>query len=244
MKTIILAGGTGTRLGDLTTVVNKHLLPLGPKPIISWAFETAAMIGDEVLLVTNPEYLNDFAQLATSDRHPYTAFRRIYFAAQSKPLGIAHAVSIGEQFAGSGPVFVLLGDNVFAVDDAAKFADVSSQINGAHVWVKAVDKPSDYGVLTLDGDTPVSIVEKPKSPTSNLAVTGAYAFDESVWDIMRALPASPRGEYEIADVLNDYLRRRALRHHVLDGDWLDVGHSVDGYWKASIRQRERETCMR
>lgn len=249
MKTLILAGGRGTRLGALTKSVNKHLLPLGAWPIISHAFLVAHDINKDVLLITNPENISDFAILGSD--FPHNRFN-INYAAQHSPDGIADAIRCGESFCNRGSAFVLLGDNIFSPQDAAVMKEVCSRVDagnrlwrkpkfGAHIWVTESDNPSAYGVLTTDETgKPISVEEKPENPTSNLITVGAYVFDHQLWDIIPKLEKSERGEYEITGILDAYLNLGQLQCHKLQGDWFDVGGSIDGYWKVSSHMRDIE----
>lgn len=251
MKTLILAGGRGTRLGSLTKSVNKHLLPLGRWPIISYVFRSTEGISRNALLVTNPENISDFAKIVAGGEYPYTEFD-VCYTAQPRPEGIADAIRYGEYFCRRDSVLVMLGDNIFHPIDIAGIKKVCDSVKadvratpkvkfGAHAWVTTSDNPSAYGVLTTDSDgRPVSIEEKPKNPTSNLIVTGVYLFDCQVWDIIPNLQKSDRGEYEITGILNAYLERGQLRCHQLQCDWFDVGGSVEGYWEVAERMRDIE----
>lgn len=251
MKTLILAGGRGTRLGDLTKSVNKSLLPLGRWPLISYVFKTTQGVSKDVLLVTNPEEISDFARLITSSEDPYKHFDVLY-AAQNKPEGIADAIRYGEYFCRRDAAFVILGDNIFDPQDIAGIRQVIDAVKrdtqavpkvkfGAHIWVTEAANPSAYGVLELDSKgKPYTVTEKPKMPMSNLVVVGAYLFDCQVWDIIPSLEKSARGEYEITGILQAYLDRGQLYYHKLKSQWFDVGGSVEGYWQVATHMRDIE----
>jgi glucose-1-phosphate thymidylyltransferase len=221
----------------LTTAVNKHLLPIGNKPMIARVMQTMLEAGvKQVLIVTNPEHLNDFAVLTSSDEQPYNQFDCIYFVAQKSPRGIADAVNYGYDFLkGDESFFVLLGDTL--VSGGYQFRAVINTIDtvagckGAHIWTYRVDDPSDYGVLKLnDAGDPVDLIEKPKEYVSNLAVPGIYLLDCEAWWQLAKLKPSDRGELEITDLLRLYLARGKLHCHELQGDWADPGRSVDHYY--------------
>jgi glucose-1-phosphate thymidylyltransferase len=251
MKTLILAGGRGTRLGDLTKSVNKHLLPLGKWPLISYVFRSTVGISKHALLVTNPENISDFAQIVAGGGYPYTELD-VYYTAQPKPEGIADAIRYGQYFCRRDSVLVMLGDNIFHPDDIESITKTCNNVKrqvraqprvkfGAYVWVTASDNPSAYGVIDIDDDGKVvSIEEKPENPASNLIITGVYLFDCQVWDIIPHLQKSDRGEYEITGILNAYLERGQLRYHLLEKEWFDVGGSVEGYWEVTERMRDIE----
>jgi glucose-1-phosphate thymidylyltransferase len=221
MKGVILAGGTGSRLFPLTKVTNKHLLPVGRKPMI---FHPIAKLTDagieEILVVTGLEHMGDVVNLLGSGREFGCRFT---YKVQDEAGGIAQALALAENFASGVPVCVILGDNVFA-DPIAPFASAfDRQRQGARVVLKRVSDPGRFGVAELEGDRIVRIVEKPKEPRSDLAVTGVYFFDAHVYDAIRTLKPSDRGELEITDVNNHYLSRGELRFDVLDGWWTDAG---------------------
>jgi len=238
---MILAGGKGTRLGSLTVAVNKHLLPVGPKPMIMHSFELLYRAGfKDVLLVTNAENVGDFMKLISGRIHPLEKFNHLYVTPQFEPAGIADAIRYGEGFCQRGPVLALLGDNVFEPKDMEMFRQVVEGFQknpvGAHIWTIQVEDPSDYGVLILDEQyKPHGIVEKPKEYVGNHAVVGAYLFDGRVWDIIPTLVKSDRGEYEITEIIWEYLKDGSLTHHELLGEWYDLGRSVESYYKVASR---------
>jgi glucose-1-phosphate thymidylyltransferase len=221
MKGVILAGGTGSRLFPLTKVTNKHLLPVGREPMIFHPIAKLTEAGiDEILVVTGLEHMGDVVNLLGSGREFGCRFT---YKVQDEAGGIAQALGLAENFASGVPVCVILGDNVFA-DPIGPFASAfDRQRKGARVVLKRVPDPGRYGVAELEGDRIVRIVEKPKAPRSELAVTGIYFFDAHVFDAIRTLKPSARGELEITDVNNHYLSRGELRFDVLDGWWTDAG---------------------
>jgi glucose-1-phosphate thymidylyltransferase len=250
MKTLILAGGRGTRLGELTKSVNKHLLPVGDWPVISHVFEMTIGISEQVLLITNPENISDFARVAADDTYPYSKFD-VYYAAQPQPHGIANAITYGRCFCRADSVFIVLGDNIFHPNDAAEIRRICRAVGktnaskttfGAHVWVTKSSNPSAYGILSFEDGRPISIEEKPKKFSGDsYVITGAYLFDRQIWNILPFLRKSARGEYEITDVLTAYLEKDQLHCHILQEEWFDVGGSVDDYWQVVLRMRDRKS---
>jgi len=221
MKGVILAGGTGSRLFPLTKVTNKHLLPVGREPMIYHPIAklTQAGIG-EILVVTGLDHMGDVVNLLGSGRE----FRcRFTYKVQDEAGGIAQALGLAENFAGSSPVCVILGDNVFEDSIAPFTSRFREQQRGARILLKQVADPHRYGVAEVQGDRIVGIEEKPKHPRSDLAVTGVYLYDATVYALIRTLRPSARGELEITDVNNAYLRRGDLRYDVMRGWWTDAG---------------------
>ncbi len=221
MKGIILAGGRGTRLSPLTKVTNKHLLPVGQEPMIFHPVHQMVCAGvTNILIVTSTEHMGDIVRLLGSGRDFNCDFT---YRVQDNASGIAHALALGEGFAGVSPILVLLGDNIFT-HSIGPFTDrFRGQGRGARVLLKAVDDPHRYGVAALDEHHVLEIEEKPSEPKSPYAVVGAYCYDQQVWDIIRSLQPSPRGEYEITAVNNEYIRRKALKYDIVEGDWTDAG---------------------
>ncbi len=221
MKGILLAGGTGSRLWPLTKVTNKHLLPVGREPMIFHPLKKLLGAGiTDVLLVTGTEHMGDVIGLLGSGRDLGC---EITYRVQDRAGGIAEALGLGRRFVGDDRMCVILGDNVFS-DDLGPFAErYLASGRGARVLLKEVDQPSRFGVAQLEGDRIVRIVEKPADPPSRWAVTGIYFFDARVFDVIRELRPSGRGELEITDVNNDYLRRDDLGCDYLTGWWTDAG---------------------
>lgn len=221
MKGIILAGGTGSRLYPLTKVTNKHLLPVGKYPMIFHAVHKLkqAQISD-ILVVTGKDHMGDVVNLLGSGHEMGVTFT---YKVQDEAGGIAQALDLAEQFVGDDQMVVILGDNVFE-DDILPFVDnFRKQKSGAKILIQEVSDPTRFGVPELDGDRIVSIEEKPKQPKSNYAVTGIYMFDHSVFDIIKTLKPSARGELEITDVNNAYIERGELTFDLLLGWWTDAG---------------------
>ncbi len=221
LKGIILAGGTGSRLRPLTNVTNKHLLPVGRKPMIFYPVEKMTHIGiSEILIVTGIEHMGDVVSLLGSGRDFGCRFT---YKVQDEAGGIAQALGLAQGFALSSPVAVVLGDNLFQ-DSLQRYADrFLQQRVGARVLLKQVPDPHRFGVAEVSGGQVLRIEEKPKDPRSNYAVTGIYFYDNEVFDMVRALRPSARGELEITDVNNAYIARGGLACDILDGWWTDAG---------------------
>lgn len=222
MKGVILAGGTGSRLYPLTKAVNKHLLPVGDRPMVCHAVAKLRDAGiEDVLLVSGRHHLGDMAKLL-EDGSEFGV--RLTYRAQEEAGGIAQALALAEGFASGGPVAVLLGDNVFA-DGLSRHVErfLKQGAQGAMVLLKEVPDPERYGVAELSGPSIVSIEEKPARPKSPYAVTGIYLYDNRVFDIIRTIRPSARGELEITDVNNVYIKRGQLSHGMLEGWWTDAG---------------------
>ena len=221
MRGVILAGGKGTRLGELTRVTNKHLLPVGREPMIFHPVHKLTEAGiDEILVVTGVEHMGDVVTLLGSGKD----FRcRFTYKVQDEAGGIAQALGLAECFAGQDPMCVILGDNIFEDPIASFVRAFGDQGGGARLVLKQVHDPQRYGVAEVEGSRVVRIVEKPKKPRSDLAVVGVYFYDSEVFAIIRTLKPSARGELEITDVNNQYLRAGKLQCDRLLGWWTDAG---------------------
>jgi glucose-1-phosphate thymidylyltransferase len=232
MKGVILAGGRATRLRPLTQVTNKHLLPIYDKPLIYYPLEAMARAGvDEVLLTTNPEHAGHFLQLLGTGREFGV---RLTYDLQEAPNGLADAVGLAEHFARGSKLLVLLGDNIFTHDLGPRVQAFEAQDQGAVIFATEVQEPQHYGVVELDGERVVSIEEKPTAPRSNFAQTGIYLYDERVFDFIHDLKPSDRGELEITDLNNIYVREGSLSCEILDGYWIDAGTSHDELLAANV----------
>lgn len=221
MKGVILAGGTGSRLYPLTKVTNKHLLPVGQKPMIFYPIEKLIETDiKEILIVTGTEHMGSVVSLLGSGRSFNCNFT---YKVQDEAGGIAQALLLAEGFAGKDIVAVILGDNIF--EDSLKNATDNFRKNpdGAMVFLKAVDTPERFGVAEIKGGNIVSIEEKPVKPKSNYAITGVYFYDSEVYGIIRTLKPSARGELEICDVNRIYNKHGKLRFEFLNGFWTDAG---------------------
>jgi glucose-1-phosphate thymidylyltransferase len=221
LRGIILAGGTGSRLMPLTKVTNKHLLPIGQKPMIYYPIEKLTSIGiREILIVTGIEHMGDVVSLLGSGKQFGCHFT---YKVQDEAGGIAQALGLAENFAQRQPVVVILGDNVFE-DNLKNYADrFISQKTGARVLLKQVPTPQRFGVALLSDDKIIGIEEKPKKPKSDYAIIGIYFYDDSVFDVIRELKPSGRGELEITDVNNAYIAKNQLAYDILEGWWTDAG---------------------
>ena len=221
MKGIILAGGTGSRLYPLTKVTNKHLLPVGKYPMIYHAIARLKEAGiTDQLVVTGKEHMGDVVNLLGSGREFGVTFT---YKVQDEAGGIAQALGLAEQFVGGERMVVVLGDNVFSASIAPFVERFQTEGAGAMILLHEVPDPGRFGVPVLEGDRIVAIEEKPQNPKSTYAVTGIYMYDARVFDIIRTLKPSGRGELEITDVNNAYLRAGELRHDILPGWWSDAG---------------------
>ena len=232
MKGVILAGGSGSRLAPLTRITNKHLLPLYDRPMVTYAVESLVEAGfSELMLVTGGTHAGEFFRLL-GNGHEY-GIERLFYAYQERPGGIAEALGLAERFVGGDRCCVLLADNVFERPLGPVVERFSGQERGARVVLSEVAEEEHLrhlGVAELEGDRIVRIVEKPSEPPSRLAVTGAYFYDEQVWEILPTLEPSGRGELEITDLNNWYVAHGELEADVLDGFWGDAGESIDAYY--------------
>lgn len=219
MKGIILAGGTGSRLFPLTKVTNKHLLPVGRKPMIYYPIEKLVDSGiEEILIVTGTEHMGDVVNLLGSG----TDFGcRFTYKVQDEAGGIAQALGLAENFVGKDSMTVILGDNIFEASLKESLENYPG--SGGQILLQKVEDPERFGVAELDGDRIVGIEEKPDQPRSEYAVTGIYMYDSTVFDLIKTLEPSDRGELEITDVNNHYIKQGVLRYSILEGWWTDAG---------------------
>lgn len=221
MRGIILAGGTGSRLFPLTLVTNKHLLPVGSKPMIYHPVERLVEAGiSEILIVTGVEHIGSIVGLLKSGREFGCQFT---YRVQDEAGGIAQALALAEHFAGTERVCVILGDNIFTDNLQSHIESYLQQPNGAYILLKQVPDPHRFGVAELFEHKILSIEEKPKEPKSNFCVTGIYMYDSDVWNVIRTLKPSGRGELEITDVNNAYIQKGTLGFGELQGSWTDAG---------------------
>jgi len=231
MKGVILAGGKGTRLFPLTKITNKHLLPVYDKPMIYYPLQTLvdADIRD-VLIVTGGNYAGDFLQLLGNGRQ--FGLTSLNYTYQEGEGGIADALSLAEHFADGGKICVVLGDNLIERGIHEAVEAFRHQESGARILLKEVQDPERFGVAEVHAGHVVHIEEKPRRPRSNYAVTGIYMYDATVFDKVRTLEPSARGELEITDVNNAYIREGSLTFSFLDGWWTDAG-TFDSLLRAS-----------
>lgn len=221
MKGIILAGGTGSRLFPLTKVTNKHLLPVGRKPMIFHPVLKLIEAGiTDILIVTGIEHMGDIVNLLGSGKEFGCEFT---YRVQDEAGGIAQALNLAKEFAGDEKIAVILGDNIFE-DKLQPFVEVyKKQKKGAMVLIKEVSDSQRFGVVELQNERIISIEEKPKKPKSNFAITGIYFYDSQVFKIIKTLKPSGRGELEISDVNLAYLSKGELNYQILSGWWTDAG---------------------
>ncbi len=222
MKGIVLAGGLGTRLYPLTKVTNKHLLPIYNKPMIYYPIELMVDAGiRDILIVTGGKNAGDFLRLLGNGRE--FGLNHINYAYQEGEGGIAAALSLAEFFADRNPICVILGDNIVQGSIVRYVENFNRQGPGARILLKEVPDPQRFGVPEIHGDRIVRIDEKPERPASRFAVTGIYMYDAEVFDIVKTLKPSGRGELEITDVNNCYIRMGKMQYDILDGWWTDAG---------------------
>src|SRR5271169_4027998 len=222
MKGVVLAGGTGSRLNPLTRVTNKHLLPVYDKPMVYYPIQTLVNAGiNEILLVTGGKNAGDFLRLLGNGRD--FGLKHLNYSYQEGEGGIAEALGLAEFFAGDDSICVILGDNIIENNVRRAVESFPAQKGGAKILLKEVHDAQRFGVAEIRGDHVVGIEEKPKSPKSNFAVIGIYLYDKSVFEKIRRLKPSGRGELEITDVNNFYIAEGTLTYEVLEGWWTDAG---------------------
>ena len=233
MKGIVLAGGSGTRLRPLTKVTSKQLLPVYNKPMIYYPLETLIKAGiKDILIIVSQEHSSDFLDLLGSGKDFGVQFS---YEIQDKPEGIAQAFSLGKNFIGNDNVTLILGDNIFE-DDFSK--DIQSFDSGAKIFVKEVSDPERFGVVELGSNNQVlSLEEKPQNPKSSMVQTGLYVCDNSVIAKTDKLQPSARGELEVTDLMNDYLKEGMLSAAHVKGKWFDAG-TFESMFEASCYVRE------
>jgi len=226
VKGIILAGGLGTRLRPLTSVTNKHLLPVYDRPMIYYPIECMVNAGiDEIMIVTGGEHAGDFLKLLKNGKE--LGVKHLAYGYQEGEGGIADALKLAEDFADGDKICVVLGDNIIERNIRKAAGDFFTQKSGPKILLKEVPDPQRFGVVRFEGEGDskkvVEIIEKPDNPPSNMAVTGIYFYDRDVFGICQTLKPSGRGELEITDVNNEYLSRGDLTYETLDGWWTDAG---------------------
>jgi len=222
MKGVVLAGGTGSRLFPLTKITNKHLLPIYDRPMVYYPIQALVDAGiDQILLVTGGRNSGDFLRLLSNGKQ--FGLKHINYTYQEGEGGIADALALAEHFADGHKICVVLGDNIIEGSILAAADRFRQQETGAHILLKEVHDAERFGVAEISGDRIVGIEEKPRKPKSNLAVTGFYMYDASVFDKIKTLVPSRRGELEITDVNNAYIREGTMTFSHLDGWWTDAG---------------------
>lgn len=234
MKGIILAGGSGTRLYPLTRVTSKQLLPVYDQPMIMYPLNTLLKAGiKDILIIVAPEHSGDFLNFLGSGKEFGARFT---YEIQDKPEGLAQAYLIAEDFIGDDSVALILGDNIFTHDFSEAIRSFKS---GARIFMKEVPDAERFGVVELNGNKVVSIEEKPTHPKSNYAQVGFYIYDNRVIEYTRRLKLSARGQLEIVDIANIYLKNGELEAHVLEGEWIDAG-TIESLYKASTIVRDHK----
>ena len=222
MKGVILAGGLGTRLYPLTKVTNKHLLPVYDKPMIYYPIQTLINAGiDDILIVTGGNNAGDFLKLLGNGKE--FGLKHINYTYQEGEGGIAEALRLAEFFASGERICVVLGDNIIEKNIGKAAENFQKQKGGAKILLKEVPDPQRFGVAELKGDRIARIEEKPKEPKSQYAVVGIYLFDQQVFDAIKTLKPSDRGELEITDVNNRYIEKGLMTWDILEGWWTDAG---------------------
>ncbi len=221
MKGIILSGGTGTRLYPLTKVINKHLLPVGKKPLIYYAIEQLVNADvTEILIVTGIDHMGDMVNALGSGKEFGCEFT---YKVQDEAGGIAQAVGLGEKFSEGDKFVAILGDNLFGEDISIYIDEYKKQKTGARVLLKEVDNPRRFGVAEIVDNKIKEIKEKPKNPKSKYVVTGVYMYDREAFEIIKGLMPSARGELEITDVNNKYVEQGNMTYRILKEWWIDAG---------------------
>ena len=222
MKGVVLAGGLGSRLKPLTKVTNKHLLPVYDQPMIYYPIQTLINAGiDDIMIVTGGNSAGDFLKLLGNGKD--FGLKHINYTYQEGEGGIADALSLVEHFADDEAICVVLGDNIIENNIRQAAENFEKQGTGAKILLKQVHDPQRFGVPELDGDKVLNIEEKPDNPKSDLAVIGIYFYDSTVFEIIKTLEPSNRGELEITDVNNHYIRRGEMTWNRLEGWWTDAG---------------------
>jgi glucose-1-phosphate thymidylyltransferase len=244
MKGIVLAGGLGSRLFPLTKITNKHLLPIYKKPMVYYPIETLVKAGiTDIMIVTGGDHAGNFLRLL-GNGHDF-GLKGINYAYQEKEGGIAEALSLAEHFADGDKSVVILGDNIIEKGIKREVEEFAGQKEGAKVLIKDVPNPERFGVVEFEKDRITRIVEKPEKPGTNYIVTGIYMYDSQVFDFIKTLKPSTRGELEITDVNNMYLNKGQLTYSKLEGWWTDAG-TFDSLLRANklVAEQDQKTGAR
>ena len=237
MKGVVLAGGTGSRLYPLTKVTNKHLLPVYDEPMIYYPIKTLRAAGiTDILIVIGGESIGDFLKLLGSGEELGV---NITYRAQAGSAGIPAALSLAQEFIGSHKFMVVLGDNIMDESLKNEAEEFKNNKVGAHIFVKEVEDPERYGVVEVKDNKVVGMAEKPKNPKSNLIASGVYMFDSKVFGLIPKLKPSGRGELEITDILNNYIRNKDLTFSRIGGYWTDAG-TLESLYHANTVVREKK----
>jgi glucose-1-phosphate thymidylyltransferase len=238
MKGVILAGGLGTRLHPLTRITNKHLLPVYTKPMIFYPIEMLVKAGvTDIMVVTGGTNSGDFLRLLGNGKE--FGLKLLHYGYQEGEGGIADALRTAQEFVGNDKMIVVLGDNIIEKNIKGAVQEFKKQKKGAKIMLKEVKNPKEYGVVELNKSGKIKrIIEKPKEPPSNLAVIGIYFYPPDVFKIIEKLKPSGRGELEITDVNNAYIKRKMMTYNILDGWWMDSGESKEALLDANILVRQ------
>jgi glucose-1-phosphate thymidylyltransferase len=238
MKGVVLAGGLGTRLHPLTRITNKHLLPVYNRPMVFFPIQTLVNAGiRDILIVTGGQGAGEFLRLLGNGKD--FGLNHINYTYQEGEGGIADALRLAEYFAAGEKICVILGDNIIEKDIIVASENFKKQERGAHILLKEVSEPERFGVPAFDGNRIVRIEEKPKEPKSRYAVVGIYMYDPNVFNRIRQLKPSARGELEITDINNQYVEEGTLTYSILDGWWTDAG-TFESLRRATNFVAERE----
>jgi len=239
IKGVVLAGGLGTRLRPLTSITNKHLLPVYNRPMIYYPIEMLVEAGiTDIMIVTGGTSAGDFLRLIGNGED--FGLSRINYAYQKGEGGIAEALGLAREFIDDDRVVVVLGDNILQNGIKRGVEAFSKQQRGCRIFLKRVDNPQEYGIAEVEGDKIKGIIEKPQDPSSNLAVIGIYMYPPDVFDVIKTLEPSARGELEITDVNNAYIQRDAIEYEIVDGWWLDAGESHEALLRANLTVARQE----
>ncbi len=222
MKGVITAGGTGSRLQPITKITNKHLLPLYDRPMIYYPLTTLVQAGiEDIMVITGGEFAGDFLRLLGNGAE--FGLKRLHYAYQEGSGGIAAALALAEDFADGEPVAVILGDTIIEGNVNRSVAAFAEAGRGAKIFLKKIDEPRRFGVAVVDGERVTGVIEKPDVPPTDLAVIGIYLYDARVFDVIKGLKPSARGELEITDVNNTYIEWGEMTYSILQGWWTDAG---------------------
>jgi glucose-1-phosphate thymidylyltransferase len=231
MKGVVLGGGTGSRLMPLTKVINKNILAVYDKPLIYYPIMTMRDAGiEEILLISGRGHAGQYLDLLSNGKELGV---KLTYVIQEEPKGLAQALGIAEDFADNGPIAMILGDNIYEESLKRAVDDFKKQEKGAKVILKEVPDPQRFGVVEFDGDKVIDIQEKPQFPKSNWIVSGFYMYDKRCFDFIKNLRPSSRGELEITDLNNCYLREGTLTYYKTTGEWIDAG-TFDSLLKANL----------
>jgi len=233
MKGVVLAGGLGTRLRPLTSITNKHLLPVYNKPMVYYPIEMLVEAGiTDIMIVTGGNSAGDFLRLIGNGED--FGLSRINYAYQKGEGGIAEALGLTRGFVSDDRVVVVLGDNILQNGIKKGVEAFARQQKGARIFLKQVEHPWEYGIAEVDGHKIKRIIEKPQHPASDLAVIGVYMYPPGVFDIIATLKPSGRGELEVTDINNAYIQQGEMEYEVVEGWWLDAGENHEALLRANL----------